>query len=88
MPHVLTWRRRRGGIKTKGLILLVSRFYDRFGYQKKPIVGCRGAELLFYDIANAILDYQYPGDRTQQQAELDTTDMVLWGITAGCILRI
>jgi nitrogenase molybdenum-iron protein beta chain len=40
--------------------------YDRFGYQKKPIVGYRGAELLLYDIANAILDYQYPDDRTQQ----------------------
>ena len=40
--------------------------YDRFGNQKKPIVGYRGAELLLYDIANAIFDYQYPDDRTQQ----------------------
>lgn len=40
--------------------------YDRFGYQKKPIVGYRGAELLLYDIVNAILDYRYPDDRTQQ----------------------
>jgi len=40
--------------------------YDRFGYQKKPIVGYRGAELLLYEVANAILDYQYPDDRTQQ----------------------
>ena len=26
--------------------------YDRFGYQKRPIVGYRGVELLLYDIAN------------------------------------
>ena len=40
--------------------------YVRFDYQKKPIVGYRGAELLIYDIPNAILDCQYPDDRTQQ----------------------
>ncbi|MEW6172643.1 MAG: nitrogenase component 1 [Bacillota bacterium] len=40
--------------------------YDRFGYQKRPIVGYRGAELLLYEIANAVLDYRYPDDRTQQ----------------------
>ena len=40
--------------------------YDLFGYQNRPIVGYRGAELHLYDIANAILDYQYPDDRTQQ----------------------
>jgi nitrogenase molybdenum-iron protein beta chain len=40
--------------------------YDRFGYQKRPIVGYRGAELLLYEIVNAILDYRYPDDRTQQ----------------------
>ncbi|MDH7578589.1 MAG: nitrogenase component 1 [Bacillota bacterium] len=40
--------------------------YDRFGYQKRPVVGYRGAELLLYEIANEILDYRYPDDRTQQ----------------------
>lgn len=40
--------------------------YDRFGYQKRPIVGYRGAELLLYEIVNAILDFRYPDDRTQQ----------------------
>ncbi|MEW5763212.1 MAG: nitrogenase component 1 [Bacillota bacterium] len=40
--------------------------YDRFGYQKRPIVGYRGAELLLYEIVNALLDYRYPDDRTQQ----------------------
>ena len=40
--------------------------YDRFGYQKRPMVGYRGAELHLYDVANAILEYQYPDDRTQQ----------------------
>ena len=48
------------------LVRAGSPIYDRFGYQKKPIVGYRGAELLLYDVANAILDYQYPDDRTQQ----------------------
>jgi nitrogenase molybdenum-iron protein beta chain len=40
--------------------------YDRFGYQKKAILGYRGGERLLYEIANEILDYQYPDDRTQQ----------------------
>ncbi|MDI6710068.1 MAG: nitrogenase component 1 [Bacillota bacterium] len=40
--------------------------YDRFGYQKRPIVGYRGAELLLYEIVNAMLDHRYPDDRTQQ----------------------
>jgi nitrogenase molybdenum-iron protein beta chain len=40
--------------------------YDRFGYQKKAIVGYRGGERLLYEMANEILDYQYPDDRTQQ----------------------
>ncbi|MCR4420414.1 MAG: nitrogenase component 1 [Clostridia bacterium] len=40
--------------------------YDRFGYQKRPIVGYRGGELLLMEIVNALLDYQYPDDRTQQ----------------------
>lgn len=40
--------------------------YDRFGYQKRPIVGYRGAELFLYEIANAVLDHRYPDDRTQQ----------------------
>ncbi|ADI02869.1 nitrogenase component 1 [Syntrophothermus lipocalidus] len=40
--------------------------YDRFGYQKKPVVGYRGAELLLYEIVNELLDYRYPDDRTQQ----------------------
>ncbi len=40
--------------------------YDRFGYQKRPIVGYRGAELLLYEIVNSILDFRYPDDRTQQ----------------------
>ncbi len=40
--------------------------YDRFGYQKKSIVGYRGAESFLYEIVNAIMDYQYTDDRTQQ----------------------
>ena len=40
--------------------------YDRFGYSKKATVGYRGAERLLCDIVNAVLDYQYPDDRTQQ----------------------
>jgi nitrogenase molybdenum-iron protein beta chain len=40
--------------------------YDRFGYQKRPIVGYRGGEMLLAEIVNSMLDYQYPDDRTQQ----------------------
>ena len=40
--------------------------YDRFGYQKRPILGYRGAELFLNNIINTILDYKYPDDRTQQ----------------------
>lgn len=40
--------------------------WDRVGGQKKPIVGYRGGEFLLADIVNAILDYKYPDDRTQQ----------------------
>ena len=40
--------------------------YDRFGYHKKATVGYRGAERLLCDIVNAVLDYEYPDDRTQQ----------------------
>ncbi len=40
--------------------------YDRFGYQKKAIVGYRGGELLLYEIVNALMSHQYPIDRVQQ----------------------
>ncbi|MDI6605246.1 MAG: nitrogenase component 1 [Thermoanaerobacteraceae bacterium] len=40
--------------------------YDRFGFQKRPIVGYRGGELLLENIVNSILDYEYPDDRTHQ----------------------
>lgn len=40
--------------------------YDRFGYQKRAIVGYRGGEILLADIVNSILGYQYPDDRTHQ----------------------
>ncbi|GAW93887.1 nitrogenase component 1 [Calderihabitans maritimus] len=40
--------------------------WDRVGYQKRPVVGYRGGEFLLAEIANAILDYKYPDDRTQQ----------------------
>ena len=40
--------------------------YDRFGYQKRPIVGYRGGEILLAEIVNSILGHQYPDDRTHQ----------------------
>ncbi|MDN5325665.1 MAG: nitrogenase molybdenum-iron protein beta chain [Moorella sp. (in: firmicutes)] len=40
--------------------------YDRFGYQKRAIVGYRGGEVLLAEIVNSILGYQYPDDRTHQ----------------------
>lgn len=40
--------------------------YDRFGYQKRAVVGYRGGEVLLAEIVNSILGYQYPDDRTHQ----------------------
>ncbi len=40
--------------------------YDRVGYQREPIVGYRGGERFLARIVNAILDHQYPDDRTHQ----------------------
>jgi len=40
--------------------------WDRVGYQKRPVVGYRGGEFLLAEIVNALLDYSYPDDRTQQ----------------------
>ncbi|OAT87057.1 nitrogenase component 1 [Desulfotomaculum copahuensis] len=40
--------------------------YDRFGYQKRAVVGYRGGEILLTEIVNSILGYQYPDDRTHQ----------------------
>lgn len=40
--------------------------YDRFGYQKKPIVGYRGGELLLYEIVNTIMGHHYPDTQLQQ----------------------
>jgi nitrogenase molybdenum-iron protein beta chain len=40
--------------------------YDRVGYQKRPVVGYRGGERLLADLVNAIMDFGYPEERTQQ----------------------
>ncbi|MCL0050109.1 hypothetical protein M1M87_01715 [Thermodesulfovibrionales bacterium] len=40
--------------------------YDRFGYQKRPVLGYQGAELFLTNIVNAMLDHTYPDDRTHQ----------------------
>lgn len=40
--------------------------YDRVGYYKRPIIGYRGGERFLADLVNAILDYGYPGARTEQ----------------------
>jgi nitrogenase molybdenum-iron protein beta chain len=40
--------------------------YDRFGYQKKSIVGYRGGEHLLYEIVNTIMGHHYPDSQLQQ----------------------
>jgi Nitrogenase molybdenum-iron protein, alpha and beta chains len=40
--------------------------YDRFGYQKKSIVGYRGSELLLYEIVNTIMGHHYPAAQLEQ----------------------
>ena len=40
--------------------------YDRFGYQKKSIVGYRGGERLLYEIVNTIMGHHYPDSQLQQ----------------------
>jgi nitrogenase molybdenum-iron protein beta chain len=40
--------------------------YDRFGYQKRSIVGYKGGELLLYEIVNTIMGHHYPDTQLQQ----------------------
>ncbi|MDP3050762.1 MAG: nitrogenase component 1 [Eubacteriales bacterium] len=40
--------------------------YDRVGYHKRPVIGYRGGERLLADLVNAIMDFSYPEERTQQ----------------------